>query len=180
MVTTCTVLGSTFSRQRICRPRCARGDDRAGGDNALTGALRCPGGAGRSHLSVLPWLRVPGQGHGAVFGAGTARLPASASGCSAQAGSWEFSARKDSAGSLSRNDAAGSRHSSPSARCGPLRSHLGAGSSKPWWMDIHNPAFCPLLETHQSGLVYMSFTRNLLANEVQPPLVWTWKAPSWE
>lgn len=47
-------------------------------------------------------------------------------------------------------------------------------------VDIHNPVLGPLLETHQSRLVYMSFTRNLLANEVQPPLVWTWKAPSWE
>lgn len=47
-------------------------------------------------------------------------------------------------------------------------------------VGIHNRVLCPSLETQQSGLVYMSFTRNLPANEVRPPLVWTRKPPSRE
>lgn len=136
MVTPSTVLGSTFSSQRICRPRCARGDDRAGGDNR-TGVMLVPCdvlGMLGGHIPVCP-----------------AVVPCAPEGRWSRVLRWHRSPpcqrlwllctrlaagnslpRKVFAGSLSRNDAAGSRHSSPSAWLFlPLLS-----CSSPWWIFI--------------------------------------------
>lgn len=118
MVTTSTLLGSTFSRQRICRPRCARGDDRAGGDNALTGTVSVPCdvlGVFGGHIPVCPcrgpvWHRSRARRRDGALPGGALgwhrRFPASASGCSAPAlAAGNSLPRKAFAHSLSRNDA---------------------------------------------------------------------------